>query len=136
MAFYGLTGAIHFSYCVRTSVHFNLHFLPEIPKMEINEIALKKGAEMIKVINHSLRREMLSLIHGSAQMTVTEILVRMRLEQSVASKHLAALRKHHFVSTRREGKYIFYSVNYQKIDQLFEHIGLLQNLRPKAVAAG
>ncbi|HMW27776.1 MAG TPA: ArsR family transcriptional regulator, partial [Ferruginibacter sp.] len=40
------------------------------------------------------------------------------LEQSVASQHLAILRKAGIVSTEREGKFIYYMVNYKRLDEI------------------
>jgi DNA-binding transcriptional ArsR family regulator len=51
-------------------------------------------------------------------MTVTEIYVKLRLEQSVASQHLAILRKAGFVKTERDGKFIYYSVNTERLEEL------------------
>ena len=51
-------------------------------------------------------------------MTVTEMYVKLRIEQSVASQHLAILRRANIVLTKREGKFIFYSVNYARIVEL------------------
>jgi DNA-binding transcriptional ArsR family regulator len=51
-------------------------------------------------------------------MTVTEIYIQLRLEQSVASQHLAILRKAGFVNTDRDGKFIYYSVNHNRLDEL------------------
>ena len=42
----------------------------------------------------------------------------MRLEQSVASQHLAILRRAGIVSTQRDGKFIYYTVNYKRIDEI------------------
>jgi len=42
----------------------------------------------------------------------------MNIEQSVASQHLAILRKAQIVLTERDGKRIFYSINYQQINKL------------------
>ncbi|MEJ0102589.1 MAG: ArsR family transcriptional regulator [Bacteroidota bacterium] len=42
----------------------------------------------------------------------------MRLEQSVASQHLAILRKAGFVKTNRDGKFIYYSVNINRMDEV------------------
>jgi len=51
-------------------------------------------------------------------MTVTEIYVKLRLEQSVASQHLAILRRAGIVITTREGKFIFYTVDYNRLEQI------------------
>lgn len=79
---------------------------------------LKKAALKFRALNHKLRQQMLQLIHGNVRMTVTEIYIKLRLEQSVASQHLAILRKANCVSTERDGKFIFYSVNYQGIKHI------------------
>jgi DNA-binding transcriptional ArsR family regulator len=40
------------------------------------------------------------------------------LEQSVASQHLAILRRAGIVTTQRDGKFIYYTVNYSRIDEI------------------
>lgn len=79
---------------------------------------LKKAALVLRAINHKLRQQILKLIDESGKMTVTEIYVKLRLEQSVASQHLAILRKAGFVKTDRDGKFIYYSVNAERLEEL------------------
>ena len=79
---------------------------------------LKKAAMVLRAINHKLRQQILMLIDESGRMTVTEIYVKLRLEQSVASQHLAILRKAGFVKTERDGKFIYYSVNTERLEEL------------------
>jgi DNA-binding transcriptional ArsR family regulator len=86
--------------------------------LKIDVIQLKKAALILRAVNHKLRQQILKLIHQNGKMTVTEIYVKLRLEQSVASQHLAILRKAGFVNTLRDGKFIFYSVNYTRLDQV------------------
>ncbi|MFI5134814.1 MAG: ArsR/SmtB family transcription factor, partial [Chitinophagales bacterium] len=50
--------------------------------------------------------------------TVTELYNRLNLEQSVASQHLAILRKAGAVKTNRDGKFIFYSINDKRLNDL------------------
>ena len=80
--------------------------------------ALKKAALVLRALNHKLRQQLLKLIEEEKKITVTEIYVRLRLEQSVASQHLAILRKAGIVTTERDGKFIFYTVNYKRIDEI------------------
>jgi DNA-binding transcriptional ArsR family regulator len=87
-------------------------------ELKIDVIQLKKAALVLRAVNHKLRQQMLKLIHQHGKMTVTEIYVKLRLEQSVASQHLAILRKAGFVNTVRDGKFIFYSVNYDRLEQV------------------
>ena len=92
--------------------------VPSSTELKIDVIQLKKAALILRAINHKLRQQILKLIHQNGRMTVTEIYVKLRLEQSVASQHLAILRKAGYVSTLRDGKFIFYSVNYSRLDQV------------------
>jgi DNA-binding transcriptional ArsR family regulator len=91
-----------------------------VQDLPIEVLPLKKGALVFRAINHPLRRQMLQLIHQNGRMTVTEIYIKLRVEQSVASQHLAILRRAFFVNTERQGKFIFYSVNYQRLKQVHQ----------------
>ena len=92
---------------------------PENPiTLNIDFLQVKKAALILRALNHKLRQQMLKLLEESGRLTVTEIYIRLRLEQSVASQHLAILRKAGFVNTLRDGKFIFYSVNYARLDQV------------------
>jgi len=83
---------------------------------------LKKAAMVLRAINHKLRQQVLKLIDENGKMTVTEIYVKLRLEQSVASQHLAILRKAGVVSTERDGKFIYYTINSSRIDTINEFV--------------
>jgi DNA-binding transcriptional ArsR family regulator len=72
---------------------------------------IKRMALILRAVNHKLRKQILDTFKENGRMTVTELYVRLRLEQSVASQHLAILRKAGMVKTEREGKFIYYDVN-------------------------
>jgi DNA-binding transcriptional ArsR family regulator len=91
-------------------------------ELKIDVIQLKKAALILRAVNHKLRQQILKLIHQHEKMTVTEIYVKLRLEQSVASQHLAILRKAGFVTTVRDGKFIFYSVNHDRLEQVHQFV--------------
>ena len=86
----------------------------------LDVLKLKKAALILRAVNHPLRQQLLKLLHSQGRMTVTEVYVKLRLEQSVASQHLAILRKAGFVATERDGKFIFYSVNYQRLNEVHQ----------------
>jgi|SRR5690606_30569429 DNA-binding transcriptional ArsR family regulator len=86
--------------------------------ININYNNVKKASLVLRALNHKLRQQILSLIETEKKITVTEIYVRLRLEQSVASQHLAIMRRAGVVTTQREGKFIYYLVNYKRIDEL------------------
>ena len=70
---------------------------------------------------------LLKLIGERSNITVTEIFQHLHLEQSVASQHLAVLRKAGLVKTKREGKFIYYSVNDQRLLEVNKFIDDLLN---------
>jgi DNA-binding transcriptional ArsR family regulator len=86
--------------------------------LNVDYVALKKAAMVLRALNHKLRQQLLKLIEDEKRITVTEIYVRLRLEQSVASQHLAILRKAGIVNTERDGKFIFYTVNHKRLDEI------------------
>ena len=87
-------------------------------KIKIDYVQLKRAAGVLRAVNHKLRQAMLKLLEDNGRLTVTEIYVRLRLEQSVASQHLAILRNSNAVKTERDGKFIYYSLNTERLDQI------------------
>jgi DNA-binding transcriptional ArsR family regulator len=86
-----------------------------ITPMNVDYTSIKKAALILRAINHKLRQQILELLHHEEKITVTELYVKLRLEQSVASQHLAILRRAGIVKTTREGKFIWYSIDYNKV---------------------
>lgn len=93
--------------------------------LQINYYNVKKAALVLRSLNHKLRQQIIKLIHESGKLPVTEIYVKLRLEQSVASQHLAILRKAGIVSTKREGKFIYYTINEQRVEAIDEFVSKL-----------
>ncbi len=89
--------------------------LASSPDMHLDLAEIRKGTMVLRAIDHPIRGNMLRLMHHSGEISVTELYVKLRLEQSVASQHLAILRKGGFVHTRRRGKFMYYSVNYDRL---------------------
>ena len=69
----------------------------------------------MRAINYKLRQQIIKLIAENKRMNVTDIYVKLRLEQSVASQHLSILRRANIVITERDGKFIHYSLNPARI---------------------
>ena len=86
-------------------------------------VAIKNAAMTLRSINHKLRQQILKLLEENKRMKVTDIYVKLRLEQSVASQHLAILRRANIVLTERMGKEIYYSLHNNRIEKvsLFVH---------------
>ena len=102
--------------------------LPTSTKMstiKVDYYNVKKAALILRALNHKLRQQLIKLIEDETKITVTEIYVRLKLEQSVASQHLAILRKAGIVTTQRDGKFIFYIINHKRIDEISDFVNEL-----------
>ena len=95
--------------------------------VKVDLLNTKKAALILRAVNHKLRQQMLKLIDENGKMTVTQLYLKLRLEQSVASQHLAILRKAALVKTTRDGKFIYYSINANRLQELNQFANNLFN---------
>ncbi len=79
---------------------------------------LRKAVLVLRAVNHKLRQRVIDLLDEGDSLTVTDIYIKLRLEQSVASQHLAILRRAGVVITERQGKFIYYSINKNRLAQI------------------
>lgn len=100
-----------------------------ISTVEIQTTHLKKASLFFRAINHKLRQDMLRHLHREGRMSVSFLYKKMKIEQSIASQHLAILRKAGLVISERDGKLKFYSVNYQQVKQLHDIADVLLETR-------
>lgn len=76
---------------------------------------VKEASMVMRAINHKLRKDILKLLLEHKKLNVTEIYVKMRLEQSVASQHLAIMRRAGILKTDKDGRTVYYLLNIDKI---------------------
>jgi DNA-binding transcriptional ArsR family regulator len=76
-------------------------------------------AEFFKTLSHPTRIRILDALRDG-ELTVRELQEKLALEQSTASQHLSALRAKDFVSARRDGTSIWYSVTDSSIWKLLD----------------
>jgi DNA-binding transcriptional ArsR family regulator len=86
--------------------------------IQLDYAELRKAVLVLRAINHKLRQNIIDLLEANDQMTVTDIYIKLRLEQSVASQHLAILRRAGVVVTERQGKFIYYSLDQNRLNQI------------------
>ncbi|MEZ4951586.1 MAG: metalloregulator ArsR/SmtB family transcription factor [Saprospiraceae bacterium] len=86
--------------------------------VQLDYAELRKAVLVLRAVNHKLRQKMIDLLEEHGKMTVTEIYIKLRLEQSVASQHLAILRRSGVVATERQGKFIFYAIDQERLSQI------------------
>lgn len=81
--------------------------------VEMNQ--LDRAAEIMRALSHPLRMKIMGFIDKNKSVNVNKIYNTLGLEQSITSQHLRILRKVDLVKTKRDGKFIYYSLNYDKI---------------------
>ena len=73
---------------------------------------------IFRALNHKLRQEIIRMIDKKGEISVSEIFIDMRLEQSVASQHLAILRRAGLIIPERDGKFMKYKLNSVRSDMM------------------
>lgn len=86
---------------------------------------VRKTNLIFRALNHPLRQKMLSLLLESPELTVTTVFEKLFLEQSVASQHLAILRRTGFVKTKKKGKFVWYMINPDRLQEIHEVVRIL-----------
>ena len=84
-------------------------------KVNINNEKLQESSEILRALAHPLRLKILEFIDANDLINVNKIYNTLKLEQSITSQHLRILRLAGLVQTQRDGKFIHYSLNYDKI---------------------
>ena len=95
-------------------------------ELHIEEFNTRKATLVFRAINNKARLQILHLLHQNGnRMTVTSVYRKLRIEQAVASQHLAVLRRNKIVQSGREGRNIYYSIDYERLQQIHEYAQLL-----------
>jgi len=85
----------------------------------IDYYRVKRVALVLRAFNHKIRQDMIKLIDDKKKISVREIYVSLRLKnQSVGSLHLAILRKAGIVKTERNGRFIYYTINHKRVEEI------------------
>lgn len=102
------------------------------PKAVPTATSIEEQAELLRVLGHPMRLAVLKeLTRG--ERSVGDIAERTGLGLSVLSQQLAILRKAALVSSRREAKQVFYTID---ADQMQVARTILDALAPASVASG
>lgn len=84
-------------------------------KAAINDEKLEISSEVLRALAHPLRMRILAFIDKHGSINVNKIYNTLQLEQSITSQHLRILRLAGLVETKRAGKYVVYSLDYDKL---------------------
>ena len=87
-----------------------------------NKENIEKAAELLKAVSQPLRFKILNVINEKKEVNVNVIYNTLKIEQSIISQHLKMLREVEAVITRRDGKKIYYTINYDKLNTMQQGI--------------
>ena len=87
------------------------------PKLDVEK--LERAASRLRSIAHPMRIAIIDLLTTKEKMNVTQLYESLGIEQAATSHHLNILRTNGILSSKRDGKMIFYSL---KIDVLADII--------------
>lgn len=91
----------------------------------MDEKLIEKASHFFKILGDFNRLRILSLLRNG-EANVSKIASTLDIEQSNVSHQLKTLKDHRFVTSRREGKAIYYALDDHHIetllDQVFDHL--------------
>ncbi len=88
----------------------------------VNNKKLESASSVMRAITHPLRLKLIGFIDQSRRINVNKIYKSLKMEQSVASQHLRILREDNLVKAERNGKLIYYTVNYEKLQAVADGV--------------
>ena len=83
--------------------------------LNLDFLKIRKAALILRSLNHELRQRIIEIINEEGSCCVTVIYKKLNIEQSIVSQHLALLRKSGILKTKKDKKFIYYSVNQEKL---------------------
>jgi ArsR family transcriptional regulator len=86
-------------------------------KVRFNHGKLQYSALLMKALAHPLRLKILEYIDVKGITQVNNIYNTLGIEQSATSQHLRILKTAGVVTAKKEGKFIYYSVNYGVVER-------------------
>ena len=81
----------------------------------IAQAKLALSSALLRALTHPLRMQIVSYLRDRTAATVQEIADSMELDQSITSQHLRILKQVALVSSRREGKYVSYTLARERL---------------------
>lgn len=87
-------------------------------KILVENNSLLISSEILRAVAHPIRMDILEVINQNPSINVNKIYSSLQLEQSITSQHLRTLRDAGLVNAHRKGKYIHYTINFDKISQI------------------
>ena len=89
-------------------------------ELQINVETLERAAFILKTVAHPVRLGILKLLEKQERLSVNQICEGLEVEQSLTSHHLSNMKLKGILSSKREGKNVYYSLRERNILNLFK----------------
>lgn len=86
-------------------------------KVRFSSDKLNYSCNLMRALAHPLRLKILEFIDQKGETNVNKIYHQLQIEQSITSQHLKILRLAGVVIGRREGKKVYYTINYPVVER-------------------
>ena len=86
-------------------------------KVRFSSDKLNYSCNLMRALAHPLRLKILEYIDDKGETSVNKIYHTLQIEQSITSQHLKILRLAGVVKGRRDGKKVFYTINYHVVQK-------------------
>ena len=77
--------------------------------------------KFFKALANEERIEIVKLLKKNKEMFAQDVEKHFYLEQSTTSHHLNTLRRAGITKTRKEGRKVYYSINYESFSNIWKH---------------
>lgn len=85
---------------------------------QINPGKIKTATKLLKLLNKPKTKMIIDLLAEKGKACMTEVMIRLRCEQSVASQWLSYMESADLLTSERKGKNIYYSINMDRIERI------------------
>ncbi|GAA5220204.1 ArsR/SmtB family transcription factor [Membranihabitans marinus] len=85
-------------------------------KVTLNPERVGKAWAIAHALAHPLRLRILEFIDSMGSTNVNRIYRALDIEQSITSQHLRILRDAGIVVNEKDGKYVHYAINYERVE--------------------
>lgn len=82
-----------------------------IPNIDFDKSKIRLAKQLLRALDHKLRQRIILSIDECGSINNNDLFIKLRIEQSVLSQHLAILRRAKVINVNPEGKYRYYSIS-------------------------
>jgi ArsR family transcriptional regulator len=91
-------------------------------KVTFQQEKLTMSTELMRALAHPLRLKILEFLDQNKSIQVNQIYNTLKIEQSIASQHLRILKNAGVLVADKDGKYMHYTIDYQKVSNAVKAI--------------